>query len=101
MLENKIYCSLYLYLQSSESVSFPDMACHPEVRTYFFKSYFRLRIHHQCRLLSQAVWSNKHSATRKAKNLNIVAGNMRQNNAKRHVVVGKRKVSKKTANLKK
>jgi hypothetical protein len=65
------------FLNVAMSVSFPHMPCHPDVRAFFFKTFFKLRIHHQCKLLTLAVKDNKHKAQRKAKHIGLIAKNLK------------------------
>ena len=48
------------FLQLSSSVHFPPTPCHPHLREFIFTSFFKIRIHHQCKLLTQSVKDNKH-----------------------------------------
>lgn len=49
---------LVTYLQLTTSVAFPLSTCHPEVRDFFFKTFFQIRIRHQCRLITRRLKQN-------------------------------------------
>jgi hypothetical protein len=66
------------FLQASKSVHFPQSPCHPNLRDFFFTAFFKLRIHHQCKLLTLAVKDNKHKAQKKAKHIGIIAGRLKR-----------------------
>lgn len=48
--------SKYLFLTTF--VAFPQCTCHPQVKEFFFRSFFRLRLQHQCRLMTRRMRQN-------------------------------------------
>ncbi len=64
---------IHCFMSAATSVSFPHVPCHPEIRDFIFKTFFTLRTHHQCKLLTQSVRQNKHKAQRKSKHIGIIA----------------------------
>jgi hypothetical protein len=75
-------CILKRFLSASRSVYFPAPPCHPHLREYFFTSFFKLRIHHQCKLLTLSVRDNKHKSQKKAKHIGIIAGKLKRRSLK-------------------
>jgi hypothetical protein len=65
-------------LQISFSVPFAVNSCHPELRDFLFRHFLFLRIHHQCKLLTQAVKNDRHKCQKKAKHVGIIAANLRR-----------------------
>jgi hypothetical protein len=70
------------FLEASKTVYFPEPPCHPNLRAFFFSSFFTLRIHHQCKLLTLAVKDNKQKAQKKAKHIGIIAGKLKKRSVK-------------------
>jgi hypothetical protein len=66
------------FLHASSSIAFPQAGCHHQLRLFVFRSYFLLRIRHQCKLLTLSVRENKHKAQQKAKHIGLIATNLKR-----------------------
>lgn len=60
-------------LRRVDAIHFPAAPCHPEMRLFFFKSYFITRLHHSCRLMCQSVKEGGRCRSKKEKKLNVLA----------------------------
>jgi hypothetical protein len=70
------------FMHASRSVYFPAPPCHPHLREFFFVSFFKIRIFHQCKLLTLSVRDNKYKTAKKAKHLGIIARKLKRRSMK-------------------
>lgn len=60
-------------LNRTQALTFPETPCHPTLRDFFLRNFFKLRIHHGCKLLTAKLKSHGLCRKKKDKKLNMVA----------------------------
>jgi hypothetical protein len=74
-------------MSRARHVAFPfTEPCHPNMREFFFRNFFVIRVYHNCKLYTRTLKNHKLCQTKKAKRLNFVSQHVLKKNAHKRAI---------------